>query len=702
MPVLDPSASVSVLKGCGIGPRTAQLLEKVGIQTLEDVLLYYPRDWQDRRFLTPIRDAKPGQELALQGKIKTVSINETRGGYAIVTVMLQDSSGEIVCRWTRKRSYKYDVLAGFKKEFQTNAQLSVYGTVSADFAGKIMDAEDHEIVPPDQKESIHFGRIAPVYPLTKGLQGKFIRRLVHRTLDECALVDPLPADLVRSAKLMPVNESLRKLHFPATETEKETARKRLAFQELFAIQVVLALARNKRRVLRADRYQIRKNLLTPFKTKCGFEFTRSQKKVINEIFTDLTSDFPMNRLLQGDVGSGKTVVAISAMLLACENQFQSALMSPTEILAEQHFITLKNVLNGLPVRLGLLTGSVKGKARKELLSDCAEGKVDIVVGTHALIEEDVKFKNLSLAVIDEQHRFGVRHRLALTQPTASADKVTPPDVLVMTATPIPRTLSLGLYGDLDVSTIDELPPGRKSVRTTLSTEQDAYALIRREVSKKRQAYVVFPLVDESDKVELKAAIREFERLKKDFFPDISVGLLHGQLNSAQKEKAMKDFCAGEYSILAATTVIEVGIDVPNATVMVVQNADRFGLATLHQLRGRVGRGKEDSYCVLVADPRTDGAKERLRVLTESSDGFSIAETDLKLRGPGEIFGTSQHGLPPLRIADFSKDLPLIIQSRDEARKWVEKDPLLQQSDNAPLREHIRRKFAQKWQWANIA
>ncbi|MBI3012392.1 MAG: ATP-dependent DNA helicase RecG, partial [Elusimicrobia bacterium] len=455
------------------------------------------------------------------------------------------------------------------------------------------------------------------------------------------------------------------------------------------------LVRKKKESPKDYRNQIHKKFLTPFKEKCGFEFTLSQKKVIREIFADMTSEFPMNRLLQGDVGSGKTIVALCAMLLACENDLQSVLMAPTEILAEQHYITMKHFLKPFPLRLGLLTGSASGSERKKFLEGCANGEIHMAIGTHALLDKKVQFKRCGLVVIDEQHRFGVKHRLML------AARKPVPDTLVMTATPIPRTLALGLYGDLDISVIEDLPPGRQKIETWCKNESESYQIVKSEVDRGRQAYIVYPLVDESDKVELKSAIREFEKLVQTSLKGYSVGLLHGQMSGKEKEKVMTGFYAGNFSILVATTVIEVGIDVPNATVMVIQNAERFGLATLHQLRGRVGRGKDPSYCVLVIHQEKERSNQRIQTFLQTQNGFQLAESDLKLRGPGEIFGTSQHGVPPFKVANFL-DGALVSRCQKAARDLVQSDPRLEKPENRALRDHLRKHFSKTWYWANIA
>lgn len=634
--------------------------------------------------------------MTLKGTIQSVEFQETRRGFAVANVILSDASGELACKWLRKASFKYDVFQSLKKELQPGLMLIAHGKINLDFHGPWMQVDEHEILNGSAEDLIHVDRIVPIYAATEGIKSRFIRKLIHAALEQLKLSDPLPPSVPRPDGCLSYDRAIRQIHFPDSFEEKEKARTTLAFEELFMIQTVMAIARKRRKAPRSFHYTVKKNLLTPFKAQCGFEFTIAQKRVINEIFGDLTSEYPMNRLLQGDVGSGKTVVAISAMLLAVENGLQAALLAPTEILAEQHSITLRHKLDGLPVRVGLLTGSATAAERKQFLADLAEGAIDIAVGTHALLEDKVRFKRCGLVVIDEQHRFGVRHRQAMTQ----RDPV--PDVLVMTATPIPRTLALGLYGDLDVSTIDQLPEGRLKIQTFHRTEEQAYKKIKEEISKGRQAYIVFPLIDESDKVELKSAIREFEALKAGSFAGYSVGLLHGQMKGKEKEKTMLDFKSGAFSILVATTVIEVGIDVPNATVMVIQNAERFGLSTLHQLRGRIGRSRHESCCILVAQPKTPEASQRVKTLLENDSGFRIAEADLAQRGPGEIFGTSQHGLPDMKIADFIRDQKLIENCQRTARAWIESDPDLVRPENQAFKAEIQKRFSRTWYWATVA
>ncbi len=703
----------------GVGPAFAEKLSRLGILTIEDLLRYYPRDWEDRRCLKRIREAQVGESLALYGMIKDFNFIETPRGFAIAKAVIADETGSIPCRWMRRKSFSYDILQGFRKSFKSDAPMIVYGKVDLDQNGRWLAGEDYQVLDGPKTPLIHLNRIVPLYSATEGLNPSFLREKIFKTLS-AEIADPLPAEILETFHLMPLMEALEKIHFPNSLEEKDRARARLAFEELFMIQTVLAIARKRQKTERHFHYALKKNLLTPFKNACGFEFTRAQKRVINEIFSDLQSPHPMNRLLQGDVGSGKTVVAVAAMLLAVENGFQAVLMAPTEILAEQHFITLKHLLKDLPVTVGLLTGSTQGKPRAQFKEDLAGGKINIAVGTHALLDDEIHFANLALAVIDEQHRFGVKHRLKLTRRTPA------PDTLVMTATPIPRTLALGLYGDLNVSTLDELPPGRQSIATAAQKEADAMKAVRGELEKGHQAYIVYPLIDENKSKtiaeeneeegellpaldleelgisRLKAAMQEYEKLKSKTFKDKRLALLHGRMDRKDKEKVMLDFKDGKYDILISTTVIEVGIDVPNATAMVIQNAERFGLSTLHQLRGRVGRGKDPSLCILVGQPKAERAKKRFDIILKSQNGFKIAEEDLKIRGPGEIFGVSQHGIPPLKIADFNSDLPILKEAQKAAQAVIEKDPDLAETSHAKLREHLRKHFSKSWFLATIA
>ncbi|MBI3565675.1 MAG: ATP-dependent DNA helicase RecG, partial [Elusimicrobia bacterium] len=534
---------------------------------------------------------------------------------------------------------------------------------------------------------------------TEGLTQRFTRELTHAALEAHAdgAADSVPAELMAKRRLLAAAQALRGLHFPRSEAELEASRARLAYEELLLLELAWILKRRQTRgIQKQHTYEIKRTLLTPFRQGLGFELTAAQKRVINEIFEDMRRPHPMTRLLQGDVGSGKTVVAMSALLLAVENGGQGALMAPTEILADQHRATLDRFLKGLPVRVESLTSRVPKKERAKVLARIAAGEVDIVVGTHAVLEEDVHFKDLRLAIVDEQHRFGVRQRTTLRQKGARID------LLVMTATPIPRTLALALYGDLEVSTIDELPPGRTPIKTALADETAAFAAVRREVAAGRQAYVVYPIIEESARLDLQSAKAEFERLRSDVFPGLKVALIHGAMAGKEKTRVMDEFSRGDSQVLVATPVIEVGIDVPNATVMVISNADRFGLASLHQLRGRIGRGAAESSCFLVADPKTPQARVRLETMAATGDGFRIGEEDLKLRGPGELLGTAQSGELTLQVADLFKDAGLLADARADADETLAADPKLLAPEHALLKRRLLALYQARWNWIDLA
>ena len=543
------------------------------------------------------------------------------------------------------------------------------------------------------------GRILPIYPLTRGISNNLLAGLTLRCVEECAgqVEETLPAGLRREHALAAAEFACRNIHFPRDEEALELARRRLIFEELFCLACGMALLRTRR--TRAEGVPFSTPPVEEFLALLPFSLTAAQRRAMEEVAADTASGAPMNRLVQGDVGSGKTMVAAYGAWLAAKNGGQCALMAPTELLAEQHFRSLAPLLGRAGVRVGLLTGSVKGKARKELYAALAAGEVDLVVGTHALLSEGVTFSNLALAITDEQHRFGVAQRAALA---AKAGRT--PHVLVMSATPIPRTLALIIYGDLEVSVIDELPPGRTPVETYVVGEdkrQRMYRFVRKLVGQGRQAYLVCPAVEEGEESPgepggegLKAAVPYAEHLKSEVFPDLRVGLVHGKMKARDKDAAMTAFAAGELDVLVSTTVIEVGVDVPNAALMVVENADRFGLSQLHQLRGRVGRGKHQSYCVLMTSTHSAESRERLRVLAKTADGFRIAEEDLKLRGPGDFFGQRQHGLPQLGIADLAADMRVLKEAQQAAQKLLEADPGLSRREHAPLLGRVRRLFAQ--------
>ncbi len=683
----------------GVGPARAEVLKKLGILTVGDLLFHFPRAHDDRTEKVPIAKAQPGTDKTLRGRVEGFEVLPVGRNLAMGRALLGDGTGYIWAVWFRRATPRYDVFASLSRRLVKGTPLMVHGATERVHQETQIRVEEHEILSDRQDQPLHVDRLVPLYPLTEGVDARWLRELIWRALQEHLpfVRDPLPASFLQDHRLIPLAQAVRGFHFPATWAERDQARRRLAFEEFFFLELALARARRQRQEgPPAPPCKPSRVYLTPFRNGLGFDFTASQKQVINQIFADMAGKKPMNRLLQGDVGSGKTVVALSAMLLAAENGLQAVLMAPTEILAAQHFLTLDRFLKGLPLRRALFTRDVPKKQRTLQLKELEEGRIHIAVGTHALIQDNVAFHKLGLAVIDEQHRFGVRQRAQLQR------KASAPHVLVMTATPIPRTLALTLYGDLSVSTLREMPPGRAPLTTHWTLEDNAFAAVRRAVERKQQAYVVYPLVDESDKLDLRAAVKEWERLRTRVFPDFCVGLLHGRLKSEEKETAMARFASGEIQVLAATPVVEVGIDVPNATVMVVMNAERFGLAQLHQLRGRVGRGTEPSACYLVSDTTSPDASQRLKLLCSTVDGFKLAEEDLKARGPGEFLGEAQHGLLPLKVGDLVKDTPLIEEAREAAFRMVQEDPSLEKAPHRAFREELRARFAGRLFFGQVA
>jgi ATP-dependent DNA helicase RecG len=679
----------------GMGPKNAERLAKLGLLTVHDLLHYYPRDYINYAQQVAIRDLQPGETVTLVGKVKRSNCfsSPKNPNLTLQELVLVDGSGQIRLTkfWPGKRFRNVGWQQGQKKQYPVGALVAASGLVKKNQYGITLDSPELEVLDADsgEVESPLIGRIVPVYPLTEGVPAYLMRKAIAAALPAAiTLADPLPTELRQRHGLIELPVAIAHIHFPATDEDLDQARKRLVFDEFFYLQLGLLRRRHQQRQQQtAIVLPPTGQLIDQFYHTLPFQFTGAQQRVVNEILADLQASTPMNRLVQGDVGSGKTVVAVVAILAAIQAGYQAALMAPTEVLAEQHYRKLVSWFNVLNLPVELLTGSTRTAKRRELLGQLSTGELPLLVGTHALIEDPVQFQALGLVAIDEQHRFGVQQRARLQR------KGDNPHVLTLTATPIPRTLALTLHGDLEVSQIDELPPGRKAIQTTLLTGRDrthAYDLIRREIVQGRQTYIVLPLVEESEKLDLKSAIDEHQRLQESIFPDFTVGLLHGRMTSAEKDAAITAFRDGHTHILVSTTVVEVGVDVPNASVMLIEHAERFGLSQLHQLRGRVGRGADQSFCLLMSATRSDPALQRLRVLEESQDGFFISEMDLRFRGPGQVLGTRQSGLPDFALASLVADQAALTEARSAAAALIEADPDLA---NCPvLRQELQRRY----------
>ncbi len=655
----------------GIGTSRAELFFRVGVENLYDLLYYFPRSYLDERNRTAISNIQMGEDVVIRARLISSPKNFHKGKWTVTNARIADESGELAVVWFNQPYLVKNLIEG---------QLYL-------FKGKVKRNYNRiQLTSPQvQKAEEDMPGIVPIYPLGGGLTQKMVQAAVQQGLSHLQIEeDPLPASYRQN--LMGWSEAIRAMHHPTTFEEQEKARHRLVFDELFVQQ--LALHRMKRR-LRGDTkgYQLfsRQEDEQLFLQALPYQLTGAQQRVWQEIKVDLASEQAMNRLVQGDVGCGKTMVALLAMYAAAKDGYQAALMAPTEVLAKQHLGEAQKLLEPLGIRVELLTGNVKGKQRKQVLQGLEDGSIQLIIGTHALISEPVQYHKLGLVITDEQHRFGVRQRMAL------ADKGASPNVLVMTATPIPRTLAMILYGDMDISIIDEMPPGRTPVQTFCvneSYEKRLYAFMQKQVEEGRQVYVICPMVEENEENELRSATEYADFLQKIIFPNLSVGLLHGQMKPADKEKVMEAFAQGEIHILVATTVVEVGVNVPNATLMVIENAERFGLAQLHQLRGRVGRGSAESYCVLVTDSQQTQTKKRMKTMVDSTDGFFIAEEDLRLRGAGDVFGLRQHGLPDFRLADLYRDMSILKEAQQLAHTVMEVDPGLQLLEHRGLAQEL--------------
>ena len=675
----DLNDNIRYLKG--VGEARAKAMEKLGLRTLGDLLGYFPRAYEDRRTFYAIADAPLETPVCVKAMVAAPPVNTfVRRGMELLKLRAVDESGALDITWFNQSYLKTQLLTGQTYIF--------YGRISAQgrrrtMANPVFERED--------KQGVVTGRIMPIYRLTAGVSQKQLMGAISQALALCSdrAPDILPAALRQKLQLAQARYAYENIHFPRDDQALEQARRRLVFEELFTLAAALGMMRQER--ARDDGRKLTAWPMDPFWSALPYAPTGAQRRAVAEAMADMTSGAPMNRLLQGDVGSGKTLVAAALIWQAAKNGLQCAFMAPTEILAEQHYGNLSQTLEPYGIRVVKLTGSMKASEKRSVNELLQAGLAQVAVGTHALLSEGVAFADLGLVITDEQHRFGVEQRGAL------ASKGTRPHVLVMSATPIPRTLALIIYGDLDVSVLDELPPGRQKVDTFALGEdmrQRIWRFVRRLVGEGRQVFIVCPMVEENEELppSVKSAESWAKTLQKDVFPDLRVACVHGKMKAKDKDKVMAAFAAGDYEILVSTTVIEVGVDVPNAALMIVENADRFGLSQLHQLRGRVGRGQHKSYCVLFSDADTPDAKARLKIMTKTSDGFVISEEDLRLRGPGDFFGSRQHGLPEMHVADLAGDMRVLKQAQQEAQALLAADPALERPENAPLKARITQLF----------
>ena len=689
----NTTLSLPIVSVRGVGPRMAELLAKKNLTTIEDLLYFLPRRYEDRRTIYRITETVPGIKQTVSGKITFADIR-FYGKRKIFEVTVDDGHGTLKAKWFKGRE------AFLRGTFKPERRIILTGKVTGFPFEREMIHPDFEILDDNDDQLLHFKRIVPVYSETEGLHQKTLRRIMWHLVRDYAphLESHIPEEICRKHRLMATRDAIRQVHFPDVDQEIEAylenrsdAHRSLIYDEFFFFQLGMALRKRGELLERGIAFRPGGEMLKRFFEALPFTLTHAQQRVISEIQQDMTSVRSMNRLLQGDVGSGKTIVSMAAMIIACENGYQATMMAPTEILAEQHYRNLKVWSEKIGLKIELLTGSLKTAEREELKAQLLAGEIDIAIGTHALIQEGVSFQNLGLAVVDEQHRFGVLQRSMLRK------KGMVPDVLVMTATPIPRSLAMTVYGDLDVSVIDELPPGRKEIRTKVFSEiqrNRVYEIIRREVQKGNQIFIVYPLVAESENLDLKDATQMSEHLQKEIFPESRIGLIHGRMKGSVKDQVMEAFIGKQIQILVSTTVIEVGIDIPKASLMVIEHAERFGLSQLHQLRGRVGRSDIPSFCILlVQHSRSDDARKRLRIMEETNDGFRIAEEDLIIRGPGEFMGTRQAGLPDFRVANIIRDGHILNHAKKDAFALVEDDPWLEKPGHHSLLEALLKRWA---------
>lgn len=683
---MHPETSVQFIKG--VGPARAKLLANLGVQTVDDLLYLLPYRYEDRRSFIPIAQLTVGQWQTVMGEVVVGGNRHTFSSKQMVEVVVMDKTSRITAVW-----FNQPYLANY---FKPGVKVVFYGKVDV-FRNRLqIISPDFEIIE-NNDLGLHMGRIVPIYPLTKGIGQRYLRNIMFQCLKQYAdnLKDVIPEAIRLRQGFLPIAKTIHQVHFPQSDKEQSIANDRVAFEEFFLFQIAVLLRRESLIKKTGIIHKAPMGLVTSLESSLSFKLTQAQHKAIDDILIDMGRAHPMLRLLQGDVGSGKTVVAFAGCVVAIENGYQAAIMAPTEILARQHFDNWKRLLSKgkfEKVRVELLISSVPRKEKEKILTDLVNGKIDLIIGTHALLEDDVKFKSLSLVVIDEQHKFGVNQRALLS---AKAGKS--PDVLIMTATPIPRTLCLTLYGDVDVSIINEMPPGRGTVKTyyfPTTQASQVYQKVRDWVKKGMQAYLIYPLVEESDVLELKSAKLMFDRLSQNEFKGLKIGLVHGQMPKNETEVLMNAFKNGEIDILVSTTILEVGIDVPNANIMIIEHAERFGLSQLHQLRGRIGRGKQNGICVLLGDPKTEDGTKRLEAIVSTTDGFKIAEQDLAIRGPGHYFGRYQHGLNELRVANPIVQMKLLETARDEAINLLKQDDQLKMQEHGIIRQTIQKRYPQ--------
>ncbi|MBI2174766.1 MAG: ATP-dependent DNA helicase RecG [Candidatus Omnitrophica bacterium] len=673
----------------GVGPQRMEQLARLGIETLEDACYYAPRRYEDRSCFAPIRNLVPGKTATIHGTVLSCTLTRIRAGRSLVKAELGDETGVLQVTW-----FNQPYLA---RQLKVGERLILYGKVESSRRVQMIHPEMERMDSQEEDAALHMGRIVPIYPLVSGISQRWLRQILHTVLQEAAksLHEVLPDGILRQENWPDISSAIHQLHFPDSWEELKKARERLAFEELWLFQLAICQRRARiQAIQKPQRYQFEGPVVEQLYRRIPFALTEDQKAVLQELKEGLAQPHPMHRLLQGEVGCGKTIVLVFLLAIAVQSGYQAAVMAPTELLAQQHQARIQQLLEPLGIRVALLAQSVPPMDRDKLLGAIAGGQIPLVIGTHALLQQDVVFQRLALVVIDEQHKFSVAQRASL------ANKAKAPDVVVVTATPIPRTAAMTIYGDLDISTIRHLPSGRQPVATRWLQEEERprlYSEIREQLVRRRQAYVVYPLVVESEQqaadvmisaAEQKAATRMARHLQEKIFPEFRVGLLHGQMSSPLKTKAMQDFAEGKTQLLVSTVIIEVGLDVANATVMVIEHPERFGLAQLHQLRGRIGRGSFSSTCYLVSDEEDEAVRERLKAFVAVTDGFQLAEQDLLLRGPGELLGQRQHGQVRLRIADLSRDQALLFKAKDQALDFFARNRKFSPSLLAALRKRM--------------